>query len=240
MKFIDVVKNKQNNLFGNRQPTIVFLGDSVTHGCFDIYVQNDTIQTYMETEKAYHEKVKEIFRLLYPTVPLSVINAGISGDRASGGLKRLERDALSYKPDLLIVCYGLNDAKGTEKGLKSYIDSLREIFNETKSKGAEVIFLTPNLRTDRIDIKFNDELLNECARDVMSNENDGWLEKYLNEARLLCGEMKIPICDCNKIWNILKLNDVDINNLLSNRVNHPVEKMHWLFAYELVKTMFVE
>ena len=73
----------------------------------------------------------------------------------------------------------------------------------------------------------------------MKNENDGWLEKYLDEAKRLCDEMNIPVCDCNKIWNMLKSNDVDINNLLSNRVNHPVEKMHWLFAYELVKTIFI-
>ena len=76
---------------------------------------------------------------------------------------------MSYKPDLLIESYGLNDAKDTEKGLKSYIDSLREIFTQTKERGTEIIFLTPNLRTDKLDVKFNDELLNECAKDVMKN-----------------------------------------------------------------------
>ena len=42
----------------------------------------------------------------------------------------------------------------------------------------------------------------------------------------------------NNIWNMFRSNDVDINNLISNRINHPTEEMGQIFAYELVKTMF--
>ena len=33
--------------------------------------------------------------------------------------------------------------------------------------------------------------------------------------------------------------DVDTDELLANRVNHPTPALHGMFAYELVKTMFL-
>ena len=100
MKIIEKIKNKQKDWYGERQPVIAFLGDSVTHGCFDVYVKNDTLQTTVNMQEGYHEKVKKILAILYPEVPVTVVNAGISGDRADAGVERLERDVLSYKPDL--------------------------------------------------------------------------------------------------------------------------------------------
>lgn len=41
MKFIDVLKKKLNNNFEEKACTIVFLGASVTQGCFEIYQKND-------------------------------------------------------------------------------------------------------------------------------------------------------------------------------------------------------
>lgn len=238
MKIIKIIRDKQLELFNNRQPVIAFMGDSVTHGCFGLYVENDVIRTYMELEKGYHEKVKEIFRMLYPKVPLTIINAGLSGDKAKGGKNRLDRDVLSFNPDLVVVCYGLNDACDEEAGIEEYISSLNEIFDKIKQHGSEIIFLTPNLRTDELNVKFDNQLLNDCALNVIQNEKQGWLDKYLDSACKLCQKKGVIVCDCNKIWKCLKENDVDINNLLANRINHPVEKMNWLFAYELVKIMF--
>ena len=238
MKIIEVIKEKQADWYGKPQPVIAFLGDSVTHGCFDLFVKNGKIETYVQSEKAYHEKVKDIFRTLYPDVPINIVNGGISGDNATNGITRLKRDILFFNPHLVVVCYGLNDAMSGESGLDSYLNSLGGIFDTVRESGAEVIFMTPNLRTDTLDVRFNDELINECAKTVIKNEKSGILEKYINEARILCKNKNVPVCDCNRLWQMLKDNDVNINNLLSNRINHPTEKMHWLFAYELVKTMF--
>lgn len=238
MKIIEVIKEKQKNLHENRMPVIAFLGDSVTQGCFDLFVQDGVLKTYTESEKGYSEKVKAIFRMLYPTVPITVINAGISGDNATRALGRLDRDVLNFKPDIVVVCFGLNDATREEEGLDTYIESLKKIFTQIRNSGSEVIFMTPNLRTAKQDEIRLDEIINITARDVAENENGGWLEKYLDGARKACGECDVPVCDCNRTWSVLKDNDVDINRLLSNRINHPTEEMHWLFAYELVKLMF--
>jgi lysophospholipase L1-like esterase len=40
----------------------------------------------------------------------NIINAGISGDNTRNALSRLENDVLRYKPDLVIILFGANDA----------------------------------------------------------------------------------------------------------------------------------
>lgn len=237
MKIIEIIKNKQNDWYGKRQPVIAFLGDSVTHGCFDVYVKNGTVQTYVNLKEGYHEKVKRILEFLYPEVPVTVVNAGISGDRADAGIERLDRDVLSYKPDLVVVCYGLNDAMKESGGIELYRDSLAKIFQKIKNSGAEVIFMTPNLRSDKRECN-REDIIDRVTDEVIKNETDGWLQKYLDAAREVCKEEAVPVCDCNALWLLMQKGGVDINVILSNKVNHPTEELQWLFAYELVRMMF--
>ena len=239
MKIIEKIKDKQSDIHGSRQPVIAFLGDSVTQGCFDVYVQAGEIKTIVKTNEGYHEKVKRILNILYPEVPINIVNAGISGDCAAKGMKRLDRDVLSYSPDLIVVSYGLNDASGEQGGLGEYIESLRYIFGRSKESGAEVIFLTPNLRTDVRDGSTGEAMIDDIWEKVAENERAGWLKAYLDEARNLCNELSVGVCDCNKLWQTFKDNAVDINMLLSNKINHPTEEMYWMFAYELVRMMFL-
>ncbi len=241
MKIIDLIVEKQKKLSASRQPVIVCLGDSVSQGCFECYSQSGELKTVFDANESYANKLQHILRILYPSVPVNVINAGISGDKSWGGLKRLTRDVLSYQPDLVIVCYGLNDSTIGSNGLQKYVDSLKEIFETIKqNEEIEIIFMTPNLRTQAVDSSLIDPVVREAAERVAFNERENWLEKYIEAAVALCQTMEIPVCDCYKIWKQLKQKDVEINQLLSNKINHPIREMHWLFAYELVKTMLEE
>lgn len=237
MKFIEKIRRKQADIRSERQPVLAFLGDSVTHGCFELYIKNGNIEPATYMEKGYHEKVKKILGMLYPTVPVTMVNAGISGDNSSCGLERLERDVLSYGPDMVVVCYGLNDAMAGENGINTYTGALRQIFAKIRESGSEVIFMTPNVRSDNLSVSLGNKQLDDCALRVINNEASGMLKKYLDAVRGLCKEENVPLCDCNAVWNMLRDNEVDINMLLSNRINHPTEEMDWVFAYELVKTM---
>ena len=62
-------------------------------------------------------------------VPVNVINAGIGGITAVDSLKRIDRHVLAHNPDLVIVCFGLNDVGGD---LETYLSSLRIIFEKCK------------------------------------------------------------------------------------------------------------
>ena len=90
MKIIDKILAKNSSLNDHRQPVIAFLGDSVTQGCFEIYVEQGQLLTTFRAEDGYVAKVKKLLGMLYPAVPVNVINAGISGQNAELGLARLE------------------------------------------------------------------------------------------------------------------------------------------------------
>ena len=117
MKILQLLKQKQSDLAGCKPITVAFLGDSVTQGCFECYETSpESVETVFEAKSAYSARFKELLNLLYPSVQINIVNSGISGDYASGGFARLERDVLSYSPDLAVVSYGLNDScNGAEK-----------------------------------------------------------------------------------------------------------------------------
>ncbi len=238
MKILEKFTSKQNDYYIAGVPTIAFLGDSVTHGCFEIYVKNRKIETVVDPQSGYPEKLRTIFHNLYPDVPVNIINAGISGDTASNALNRLQRDVLNFNPDLVVVCFGLNDAMQGAAGLEVYQNALCEIFERLKSIHSEIIFMTPNLTSDKVEIPFSDTILDSAVSSVIENEREEWLNKYLESAKKVAENQNIPVCDCHAIWKILIKNGVNVNHLLSNRVNHPTRELHWLFAYELVKTIF--
>ena len=239
MKIIEKLRNKAERLYDYRQPVIAFTGDSVTQGCFELYSKTqDGLQPRFDQMAAYSQKVKQILALLFPAANVTVVNAGISGSKAPRGLKRLERDVLSFQPDLTVVCYGLNDSNLREEGLAAYTDSLREIFRALKAQDSEVIFLTPNLATDRVDDSIRGPGMLAAAQRISGAVNDGWLDKYIDAAKAVCREEAVPVCDCYALWKTLRDGGVDVTRLLANRINHPSEEMLWMFAYELVKTMF--
>lgn len=239
MKIIEKIKNKAEGIYLNRQPVIAFTGDSVTQGCFEVYVKEEGIvETIFKPTQTYAEKIKKIFSLLFSSSNITIVNAGISGSRAEVGSKRLEDDVLSFNPDLTVVCYGLNDCIQKQDGLETYKTSLKKIFKKLKDSGSEVIFMTPNMSTNRVDISIKEKEIVEAANKVATTVNEGWLDRYIQEAVQVCKEENVPVCDCYSLWKKLHNNGVDITTLLSNKINHPTDEMLWMFAYELVKTMF--
>lgn len=240
MKILEKFRRKQANLHDGRQPVIAFLGDSVTQGCFEIYTEKGALKVVFSPDDAYSEKLRKIFAVLFPNVSLNVINAGISGDSTWSGVKRLDEDILSFRPDLVVVCYGLNDASRAADGIDGYESNLREIFTRIQATGAEVIFMTPNLRSNDPDYRNPDPLLERIVRNCSENERAGWLAKYLERAKNAASECSVPVCDCHALWQKMYDEGVNTNALLSNDVNHPTRELHMMFAYELVKTIFTE
>lgn len=240
MKILEKIKNKQNDIHQNPSITIAFLGDSVTQGCFELYkTGSESFQPEFYVEEGYHTKLRALLQMLYPSVPINMIQAGISGNTAQQGLQRIERDVCAYNPDLTVVCFGLNDScRGLER-LEGYISDLEEIFKKLKSCNSEIIFMTPNLMADQVSEEITDEYTKGVYKDMIERAGDS-LETFIENAKELCKKENVPVCDCYKTWKTLKENDVNVIRLLSNRINHPTEKMHWLFAIMLLKQIFEE
>ncbi len=115
--------------------TVVFLGDSVTKGCFEVYFKLDSkIETVYETDKSFCDNFKKILNYLYPSAQINIINSGISGGNAENGNGRFERDVARYSPDLVVVGFALNDSTFGENEKEVYERSMRDIFRKTKAE----------------------------------------------------------------------------------------------------------
>ena len=236
MEIMKLFEQKKEKLWNGKSPTIAFLGDSVTQGCFELYMRSEKeFSTVFDSENAYPEILKKMFKILFPTVPVNIINAGISGDDAVGGAKRLQKDVLAYKPDLTVVSFGLNDSYQREAGLAKYKLSLENIFSSLKNEGSEVIFMTQNMMNTYVSYNIKEPVLLEVARDTADRELSGILAGYYDVAKEAAKKYDVQICDVYEKWKRMERAGVDTTELLSNYINHPTREMQKLFASSLLE-----
>ena len=202
---------------------IVVLGDSVTHGA---------VNGYYDYENVYWNVLKRKLHDFREYMPVNIISAAIDGTTAKASLERLEKQVFLHEPDLLIVCFGLNDVNGT---LDDYLDSLKVIFEQAKAANCDTIFMTPNILNTYVadDAPAQHR---EYAFVTAEMQNSGKMDRYIYSAIDLAKEMGITVCDCYSKWKKLAETE-DITMLLANRINHPTQEMHKLFAdslYEII------
>jgi lysophospholipase L1-like esterase len=199
------------------------------------------LQTVFDYKSAYSTRIREILNILYPSAQVNIINSGISGDSAPVGLSRLERDILSCNPDLVVVSYGLNDSTGGREKISAYTDALDGIFAKLKERGIETIFLTQNYMNTKTSPHLRDELFINLSKSFAGNvQNSGVLKEYFQAARAVCEKYGVKVCDLYPVWEKLEKSGVDVTELLSNKLNHPIREIHYYMAMKLVETMFFE
>jgi hypothetical protein len=229
----------KRNMYDNDPVTIAFLGDSVTQGCFECYfTEDEKLETIYDYKSAYSTRVREILNLLYPYAQINIINSGISGGAAPGGLRRLERDVLRYHPDLVVVSFGLNDCCNPNISLEDYKDALRGIFSELRSRDIEAIFLTQNYMNTKASRRIQGDDLWEICQPNAQMQNDGVLKQYMQEASKVARECGAKVCDLYSVWEKLEQNGVNTNALLANGINHPIRQFHYYMALKLIETIF--
>ncbi|WP_168735887.1 SGNH/GDSL hydrolase family protein [Cohnella fermenti] len=120
--------------------TIVFLGDSIT--------DDGTYISYLDAH----------FHIHRPEVRLNLINLGVSSETASGLSEpahpfprpcifdRLDRALAESEPDIVVVCYGMNDGiyypLGEER-FEAYRAGMRRLLRTIRASGAQAIAVTP-------------------------------------------------------------------------------------------------
>lgn len=202
---------------------IVIFGDSVSHGA---------VNGYIDYENVYWNILKKKLNKLRDYIPVNMINVSIGGICAHESLDRLESQALNHSPDLMIVCFGLNDVNGT---LETYLNSLKVIFEKSLAANSEVIFMTPNMLNTYV-ADDTDENLRNYAAVTAEIQNNGKMDTFIYSAIELANSMGVLVCDCYSKWKELSKTN-DITMLLANRINHPTSEMHNLFAdslYEII------
>lgn len=204
-------------LVANGPINIIAFGDSVTHGALA-----GEINDY---ENVYWNRLKKKLNAVRNFVPVNVINAGIGGMTATQSISRMERDVFCHRPDLVIVCFGLNDVNDP---LETYIASLRTILARCQEYGCETILLTPNMLNTYVDDGV-EQRFHDYAFVTADHQNSGRFDRYMESAVALANELGVRVADCYAVWKKLNVS-VDTTKLLANRINHPISSMHELFA----------
>jgi len=199
--------------------TIAVFGDSVSHGA---------VNGYIDYENVYWNQLRQRLNRYRDYVPVNVINAAIGGTTAWESLPRMEKQVFAHHPDLVIVCFGLNDVNGP---LERYGDALRQILRRCRQEGCETILLTPNMLNTTV-AEDTAEGLKEYAQRTAEMQNSGRMDTFMDAARAVALELEVPVCDVYARWKALA-ETRDITPLLANRINHPIPEMHRLFAEAL-------
>ncbi len=225
MKIKDKINLDYNGLIEHGPINIVAFGDSVTHGVFECDV--------FDYENVYWEQLRQKILQFRNYVPVNIIDAGIAGITAKESIQRVEKQVLSHNPDLIIICFGLNDVNGTKE---DYTESLRVIFEKCLKTDAEIIFMTPNMLNTYVS-NDTDPVVLDYAKITANYQNSGRMDEYIYSATDLARKMGVKVCDCYSMWKELS-KTTDTTKLLANRINHPTRDMHKLFADSLFNIIF--
>lgn len=154
------------------QATIVALGDSNTELTF--HTRGHLNWVYL-LQEAMLEK--------YGPNKVVMIDVGHCGESAAGGLKRLDRDVLRFRPDLVIVCYWDGN-----------MQALKEIVRRVRESGAEALLRTPNPV-----VVPNMPAVTPCvmAGKEWPGSNVGEVAAKIVEA---AGELCVPVVDHYRSW----------------------------------------
>lgn len=152
---------------------VVFLGDSIT-------------QAGANTG-GYISLLRESLTAAGQGANFELMGAGISGNKVPDLQKRLQKDVLDKKPDLVFIYIGINDVwhwernNGTSK--ENFESGLNDIIKQIKAKGAKVVLCTPSVIGEKHD---------------GSNSQDAMLEEYAAISRKVAQENKLELCDLRK------------------------------------------
>lgn len=157
---------------GQKQFTVVCLGDSITHAGYPA-----------ELEKL---------------IPIRAIDAGVNGNTSRQGLARLERDVLRHKPDVVVLFFGANDSRqdAPQKHvpLPEYKENLSSIIERCQAIGAKVVLGTvPPIEREAYYTRHPKEKYDPVGG------LDAWLAKY-RAAAMEVGQAKaVTVVDLNQL-----------------------------------------
>lgn len=191
-----------DNLSGK---TIIAFGDSLTEGT--VWWVNNGYDVYTDH--------------LADNFPNStIINAGQRGDSTYNASLRFETEVLNKNPDIVIICFGMNDQAWEVQynrpiiPLYNYRMHLENFTKALQNIGADVIFMTPN------------PVYEAAYTPTASNNYEyGLMDDYCNEMREIAIEYGCGLIDVN-----YEFNSRTVSTLVSSDGIHQTIAGHKLYG----------
>jgi lysophospholipase L1-like esterase len=199
---------------------VTFYGDSITE------------------QREYTEDIEEYVVTRYPGWKVHFHNAGVGGDKVSGGWAgpvdlRLDRDVFAWRPDAITIMLGMNDFyyRPDQPGIyTTYADGYRHLVGliQQNNPSVHITLIQPSPYDD-------------VTRDpVFAGGENAVLLKYSGFVAQLAAERHTQLTDFNTpLTSILKTINVEspalAQQIIPDRV-HPQQGGHWIMAESLLKT----
>lgn len=194
LEFLEKLKKRKKVNF-------VIFGDSISCGC-----------EASRKEFMFFNRFATELQKRYKDTDISLINKSIPGESTLGAIKRIDRDVISLKPDLVCIGYGMNDqVKGGTK-IDDFYNNVCIIVKRLKEKtDADIILATP------------------CVSNPLWMYSSGNILEYTEVLRKIGREYKVSIADVYNLW----VEELDAGksheSLLLNNINHPNDYGHWIY-----------
>ena len=161
---------------------VVFLGDSITKGGV--------------RPGGYIQLASQAIKDTHPEMNIQLVGAGIGGNKVPDLLKRLEKDVLKKKPDVVVIYIGINDVwwwthpkvlargdKGTSP--EDFEVGLHSLIQQINDAGARVILCTPTVIGEKAD---------------GSNPSDAMLDEFSSISRKVAEATGAQLLDLRKAF----------------------------------------
>ncbi len=120
---------------------ILAFGDSLTAGVVSQqYI--GAIRLALETQNSYPTKLQSRLTQAYRTQTISVVNEGLSGEKASEAASRLQSAVSTHTPDVVLLMEGTNDLGTPGVSVSTTVSNMETLLGLIESAGADAILAT--------------------------------------------------------------------------------------------------
>lgn len=195
---------------GDKGSSIVFTGDSITHGPLHT-------KGYRSYTEHFRERLKEKFKNNIIKEDIMVFNTGVSGATTRDVIRDFNICVNIYDPDIVFIMLGMNDSSNEIVPLEEYRSNILELINKVREIGAIPIIQTSNI------IKMD-----------LSRKN---LKFYMDIVREVARENNVMLIDHYSHWEELEKENSNLKNELLNDLIHPNENGHLEMAKFIFKEL---
>lgn len=190
-------------------------------------------------QKLYSKYIADYLYACMPQLDAHVVQFGWSGETAGGFAARVDNDLLPFKPDVVTLCYGMNDggyqAYKPEIG-RRYERPLAEVVGKLKAAGATVVVGSPGA----VDQYFFRREKGETTSSFAKTYNDN-LSHLRDVAKAVAGQNGMPFANVHDamVATMLKAQDRfgPAYPVCGGDGVHPAPNGQLVMAYAFLKAM---